>query len=276
MEDDAWESDAVWVDKDPCTRRAAGTSGLATLEAESGEMCVRPTKSRTHKRGGRVEGELTAETGGQTSTYICSLLECAAHGRSSQCGTRGFLGSPPNPTYIWFFLECAAHGRSSQCGTRGFLGSPPNPTYIWSLLECAAPGRSSQCGTLGFPGITANPQHTSGPSWSVRLLAAPRSVGPADFLGSPPTRNTHLVPPGVCGSRPLLPVWDQRFSWAHRQPTTPNICLNTSRKTFVTQCPQPKCQHNHSHRRDRHETNRITAPHQQSAHINSEQLLPCR
>ena len=50
--------------KNPCTRRAAGTSGLATLEAESGEMCVRPTKSRTHKRGGRVEGELTAETGG--------------------------------------------------------------------------------------------------------------------------------------------------------------------------------------------------------------------
>ena len=39
--------------------------------------------------------------------------------------------------------------------------------------------------------------------------------------GSPPTHNTHLVPPGVCGSWPLLAVWDPRFSWAHRQPTIP-------------------------------------------------------
>ena len=46
------------------------------------------------------------------------------------------------------------------------------------------------------------------PSWSVRHLAAPRSVGPAVFLGSPPTHDTHLVPPGVCGSWPLLAVWD--------------------------------------------------------------------
>ena len=42
----------------------------------------------------------------------------------------------------------------------------------------------------GFPGFTANPQHTCGPSWSVRLPATPRSVGPAVFLGSPPTHNT--------------------------------------------------------------------------------------
>ena len=34
-----------------------------------------------------------------------------------------------------------------------------------------------------------NPQRTSGPSWSVRLLAAPRSMGPAVFLGSPPTHS---------------------------------------------------------------------------------------
>ena len=93
-------------------------------------------------------------------------------------------------------------------------------THAGSLLECAAPGRSSQCGTRGFPGLTANPQHMLGPSWSVRLLAAPRSVGPAVFLGSPPTHNTCWVPPGVCGSWPLLAVWDPRFSWAHRQPTT--------------------------------------------------------
>ena len=103
-------------------------------------------------------------------------------------------------------------------------------TQLWSLLECAAHGRSSQCGTRGFPWFTANPQHTFGPSWSVRRMAAPRSMGPAVFLGSPPTRNTPLVPPGVCGAWPLLAVWDPRFSWAHRQPTTPINCLNTARK----------------------------------------------
>ena len=60
-----------------------------------------------------------------------------------------------------------------------------------------------------------------GPSWSVRRLAAPRSmVGPVVFPGSPPTLNTHLVPPGVCGSWPLLAVWDPRFSWTHREPST--------------------------------------------------------
>ena len=51
-------------------------------------------------------------------------------------------------------------------------------------------------------------------------MAAPRSVGPAVFLGSPPTHNTLLVPPGVYGSWPLLAVWDPRFSRAHRQPST--------------------------------------------------------
>ena len=33
----------------------------------------------------------------QPTTHIWSLLECAAHGRSSQCGTRGFLGFTANP-----------------------------------------------------------------------------------------------------------------------------------------------------------------------------------
>ena len=42
-----------------------------------------------------------------------------------------------------------------------------------SLLECAAPGRSSQCGTH-----SSRVQQHLGPSWSVRHLAAPRSVGP--------------------------------------------------------------------------------------------------
>ena len=88
---------------------------------------------------------------------------------------------------------------------------------------------------------------TRGPSWCVRPQVAPRSMGPAVFPGSPPTRDTHWslleyaaqvaprsvdpcffwlmgkkntdnVPPGVCGPRPPLAVWDPRFSRAHRQP----------------------------------------------------------
>ena len=43
---------------------------------------------------------------------------------------------------------------------------------------------------------------------------------PGGWVGVKPA-NTHLVPPGVCGSWPLLAVWDPRFSWAHRQPTIP-------------------------------------------------------
>ena len=61
------------------------------------------------------------------------------------------------------------------------------------------------------------------PSWSV-LLAAPRSVGPDISLGYPidpqlarsvgPTENgsdNTLVPPGMCGTWPLLALWDPRF-----------------------------------------------------------------
>ena len=52
------------------------------------------------------------------------------------------------------------------------------------------------------------------------FMAFPHSVGPAVFLGSPLTLNTLLVPPGVYGAMPFLAVWDPRFSWAHRQPST--------------------------------------------------------
>ena len=45
--------------------------------------------------------------------------------------------------------------------------------HLKSLLECAAHGRSSQCGTY-----SSRVQQHLGPSWSVRHLAAPRSVGP--------------------------------------------------------------------------------------------------
>ena len=82
------------------------------------------------------------------------------------------------------------HGTGDNGGFPGLSANPKNT--FWSLLECAAPGRFSQCGTHGFPGLTANPQRIFGPSWSVRLLAAPRSVGPAVFPGSPPTHQGNL------------------------------------------------------------------------------------
>ena len=69
-------------------------------------------------------------------------------------------------------------------GPRFYWAYRPTRNALWSLLQCAAPGRSSQAGTHGFPGLTANPHHT-------------------------------LVPPGVCGSWPLLAGWDP--SQAYRQ-----------------------------------------------------------
>ena len=54
--------------------------------------------------------------------------------------------------------------------------------------------RAGWVGGRVFPGFTANPQHTFGPSWSVRRMPAPRSVGPAVFLGSPPTDYPHKLP----------------------------------------------------------------------------------
>ena len=62
----------------------------------------------------------------------------------------------------------------------------------------------------------------------------------AVFLGSPPTLNTPLVPPGVCGAWPLLAVWDPRFSRAHRQPT---ILIHLSQHSAKGSCRSyPWCQ----------------------------------
>ena len=99
---------------------------------------------------------------------------------------RGFLGSsrtrntrlvPPGVCGSWPLLAV---------WDRCFLGSPRTPQHAlgpsWSVRLLAAPR------SVGprFTGLTANPQHALGPSWSVRLLAAPRSSGP---------RFTGLVPP---------------------------------------------------------------------------------
>ena len=57
------------------------------------------------------------------------------------------------------------------------------------------------------------------------------------------TRNAHLVPPGVCGSWPLLAVWDPRFSWAHRQPTASlNLSQQLAKVICDTMTLTPKCQ----------------------------------
>ena len=70
-----------------------------------------------------------------------------------------------------------------ECSTAWYRLSVPNRSTTEVYL------RAGWVGGRGFPGFTANPQRTFGPSWSVRLLAAPRSVGPAVFLGSPPTHH---------------------------------------------------------------------------------------
>ena len=94
-------------------------------------------------------------------------------------------GSPPTPTsYNGSLLECAAPGRASQCGTRGLLGLTANPHHTfgpsWSVRHL---GRSSQYGTRSFPGLTANPKTHLVPPGVCGHLAAPRSVRTRGFPG---------------------------------------------------------------------------------------------
>ena len=77
---------------------------------------------------------------------------------------------------------------SDICESRR-LSHPMDPRMVPPRVS--TPSRSSQCGTCGSPRLSANLQHTLGPCWSLRLLAAPHSVGTAVFLGLPPT---HLFP----------------------------------------------------------------------------------
>ena len=69
-----------------------------------------------------------------------------------------------------------------------------------------------------FSRLNAARQHTFGPSWSVRPMAAPRSVGPAVYSGLPPTLTTLWSLLECAAPWPLLAVWDPRFARAHRQP----------------------------------------------------------
>ena len=79
-------------------------------------------------------------------------------------------------------------GVESKTSSSPASTGPGKYLNAWSLPQwrLMAP---SQCGTRGFLGLTDNPQSTGSPSRSARLMAAPSSVGPAVFLGSPPTRH---------------------------------------------------------------------------------------
>ena len=102
------------------------------------------------------------------------------------------------------------------------------------------------------PVLTANPQHTLGLSWSVRLSAAPQSVGNSIFVGSPPTRNTLLVHPGVSGSRPRFPgltanpqptaAMSPEISTDSRtHPQAHRTCTDSQKKQSPTILRSPRC-----------------------------------
>ena len=104
-------------------------------------------------------------------------------------GPAVFLGSPPTLT-LWVPPGvCGAMAAPRSVGPAVFLGSPP------TLNKLLVP-----------PGVYG-------------AMAAPRSVGPAVFLGSPPTLNT-LGPSWSVRLLAAPPVWDPRFARAHRQPST--------------------------------------------------------
>ena len=142
-----------------------------------------------------------------------------------------------------------------------FLGSPPTPTHI-----LVPPG---VCGTWPLLAVW-DPRF----SWAHRQpttpLVPPGVWGPAVFLGSPPTHNAylvppgvcgtwpllavwdprqptniHLVPPGVCGSWPLLAVWDPQFSWHTANPQHPKFASTYRGSKQTLKYLTPKCQHKH-------------------------------
>ena len=101
-------------------------------------------------------------------------------------------------------------------------------------------GGSSQCGTAVFPpGSPPTHKYTFGPSWSVRLLAAPRSVGPAVFPRAHRQPSTHL--------------WSLLECAAHGRSSQcgtrgfPGLTANPHpHKLFSTQCER-KLPHSHTY-----------------------------
>ena len=96
----------------------------------------------------------------------------------------------------------SAHRAYFECAT----ASPkrPEPKYD----QCSPP--------LRVGGWARNPQYSFGPSWSVRQLAAPRSMGPAVFLGSPPTHSTLKTAPTNCESHLRHNDLDTKMPTIHR------------------------------------------------------------
>ena len=125
--------------------------------------------------------------------YRCSIhckrmRHILKHGRRDNVKTAG-AGAMYSTTSAGVTSRGGRTVSTRQCTHRPqpWVQDQPGPR-AGSLLECDAPSRPSLCGTLGF-------------------------------LGIPPTCKTHLVPPGVCGSTPLLTVRDSRSSRAYRKPT---------------------------------------------------------
>ena len=119
--------------------------------------------------------------------------------------------------------------------------SPRKPRTSTARYRRSVPSETGQttCASLQpDPKTSVSPErpeidrgHLS-PSWSVRLLAAPRSVGPT-VVGSDNT----LVPPGVCGTWPLLAVWDPRCRPKQLRPSVNVSCSSAHPSPLHLQTP---------------------------------------
>ena len=93
--------------------------------------------------------------------------------------------------------------------------------------------RAGWVGGRGFPGFTANPQHTFGPSWSVRRMAAPRSAGPAVSPGLPPTHTPHKLFTTQCERN------CHTYPWCHNANTNISARAAHPHKTTIVVKPKP-------------------------------------
>ena len=69
---------------------------------------------------------------GVNSFYVTKRLVADREDDVAGDANISIFGTPSDP-HSWSLLECAALRRSSQCGTRGFLGLPPTR----NTLECS-------------------------------------------------------------------------------------------------------------------------------------------